>query len=603
MFISPPFVVKSRFDTPAFMSRMCHGMLSKTHTEGKMNKIVIGIEIISAMLILSLTAAAQPRVALVIGNAAYETSPLTNPAKDAKDMATELTRLGFRVIIITDADRRQMIQAIQKFGKGLHDGSVALFYYSGHGMQYHGNNYLIPLKTAIAGEADIEFETVDANRVLAQMATANSNGVNLVILDACRDNPYKGFLKSLQVGLAQMNAPTGSLIVYATAPDTPALDDPEGQNSIYTRRLLEALRAMPDANIYELLLWVRQQVMADTEKRQVPWESNSLTGLFYFANAAPTPAPQIVYVEVTPTPAPAQPTPRPSQERNAELPTEEGNTHPSPSHEGNTELPSSEGAGVGSCWESATPGATCAEPTTGMEFVYVPGGEFEMGCGKKEQGCDNDEKPRHNVKVNGFWIGKYEVTQAQWETVMGDNPSNFKGANRPVESVSWNGAQMFLEKLNAAVETRGRASLHFRLPSEAEWEYAARAGTTTPFFFGETISADQANYDGNYTYGKGKKGVYRERTTDVGSFPPNDFGLYDMHGNVWEWVADTYHENYTGAPNDGSVWGSLGDGKAKVLRGGSWYDYPNLCRSASRYRSFPDGRYDNIGARVVVGAR
>ena len=277
-----------------------------------MKKIFIGIEIISAILILSLTAAAQPRVALVIGNAAYEKSPLTNPAKDAKDMATELTRLGFRVIIITDADRRQMIQAIQEFGKGLHDGSVALFYYSGHGMQYHGNNYLIPLKTAIAGEADIEFETVDANRVLAQMATANSNGVNLVILDACRDNPYKGFLKSQQAGLAQMNAPTGSLIVYATAPDTPALDDPEGQNSIYTRRLLEALRAMPDANIYELLLWVRQQVMADTEKQQVPWESNSLTGLFYFANAAPTPAPQIVYVEVTPTPA--QPTPRPSQE-------------------------------------------------------------------------------------------------------------------------------------------------------------------------------------------------------------------------------------------------------------------------------------------------
>ena len=558
-----------------------------------MKKIFIGIEIISAMLILSLTAAAQPRVALVIGNAAYEKSPLTNPAKDAKDMATELTRLGFRVIIITDADRRQMIQAIQEFGKGLHDGSVALFYYSGHGMQYHGNNYLIPLKTAIAGEADIEFETVDANRVLAQMATANSNGVNLVILDACRDNPYKGFLKSQQAGLAQMNAPTGSLIVYATAPDTPALDDPEGQNSIYTRRLLEALRAMPDANIYELLLWVRQQVMADTEKQQVPWESNSLTGLFYFANAAPTPAPQIVYVEVTPTPA--QPTPRPSQEGNTHpSPSQEGNTEELPSQEGNTELPSSEGAGVGSCWENATPGATCAEETTGMEFVYVPGGCFQMGSPTSEQSRYDNEGPVHEVCLNGFWMGKYEVTQAQWETVMKNNPSNFKGANRPVETVSWNDAQAFLKKLNAAVETHGRASLQFRLPSEAEWEYAARAGTQTAYAFG-----DDPNQLGKYAWFDDNSG---NETHSVGQKKPNGFGLYDMHGNVWEWVADTWHDNYTGAPNDGSIWGKLGDKKAKVLRGGSWISNPNSCRSAYRSR-YDHVWYNSFGARVVVGAR
>ena len=116
--------------------------------------------------------------------------------------------------------------------------------------------------------------------------------------------------------------------------------------------------------------------------------------------------------------------------------------------------------------------------------------------------------------------------------------------------------------------------LLFRLPTEAEWEYACRAGTTTPFYFGETISADQANYDGNYVYGKGKQGVYREQTTDVGSFPSNAWGLCDMHGNVWEWCADTWHENYTGAPTDGSAWGILGDKKAKLLRGGSWLDLP-----------------------------
>ena len=254
------------------------------------------------------------------------------------------------------------------------------------------------------------------------------------------------------------------------------------------------------------------------------------------------------------------------------------------------------GTGVVSCWERETPGATCKEEATGMEFVYVPGGCFQMGSNDGS----SDEKPVHKVCLDGFWMGKYEVTQAQWENIMGENPSHFKGEDRPVETVSWNDAQAFLKNFRSLGDF---GNLTPRLPTEAEWEYAARAGTTTPFFFGETISADQANYDGKYTYGKGNKGVYRERTTDVGSFPSNDFGLYDMHGNVWEWVADTYHENYKGAPNDGSVWGKLGDKKAKVLRGGSWNFGPHYCRSANRGWSDPDDRGNSLGARVVVGAR
>ena len=528
--------------------------------------------------------ARQPRAALIIGNSAYERKPLKNPVNDARDMAEALTGFGFDVTLLTDADRRSMIDAIQAFGESLSNGSAALVYFSGHGLQSQGNNYLIPLRADIEKEADIEFETVDANRILAHLQEANGKGVNILILDACRDNPFKSFMKSAKTGLAQMDAPTGSLIVYATAPNTIARDDPNGENSLFTRRLLDALRDAPTLNVLEMLIRVRKQVMKDTNGKQVPWESGSLTDLFYFAEAAPTPqpvptetpTPQIVYVEVTPTPLPRQ-TSEVSETSEVSMPR--------------------------SCWENATPGATCKEPTTGMEFVYVPGGEFEMGCGKKEQSCGNDEKPRHNVKVDGFWIGKYEVTQAQWEAIMGNNPSYFKGADRPVEQVSWNDAQTFLQKLNATVETHGRASLQFRLPSEAEWEYAARAGTTTPFYFGETISTDQANYDGNYTYGNGKKGVYRQQTTDVGSFPNNAFGLYDMHGNVWEWVADTYHDNYNGAPNDGSIWGDLGDKKAKVLRGGSWNFLPFDLRSATRDRGNPG--YDNyyLGFRAVIVSR
>ena len=231
----------------------------------------------------------------------------------------------------------------------------------------------------------------------------------------------------------------------------------------------------------------------------------------------------------------------------------------------------------------------------------MPGGEFWMGCGKNEQGCDDDEKPRHQVRVKGFWMGKYEVTQAQWEAVMKNNPSRFKGAIRPVEQVSWNDAQEFLQKLNATVGATGRSPLpyQYRLPSEAEWEYACRAGTTTPFYFGETISTDQANYDGNYTYAKGKKGVYREQTTDVGSFSPNTWGLCDMHGNVWEWCQDSY-ASYNETPKDGSAHGSKGDKKTKLLRGGSWSSPPYFVRSADRDGREPGLQGSSLGFRVVV---
>ena len=540
--------------------------------------------------------AAQPRAALIIGNAAYKGIPLTNPVNDARDMADALKRLGFAVTLLTEADRRSMIEAIQAFGDNLTDGSAALVYFSGHGLQSQGSNYLIPLGANIKKEADIEFETVDANRILAHLQEANGKGVNMLILDACRDNPFKGFMKSAKSGLAQMDAPTGSLIVYATAPNTAALDDPNGKNSIYTRRLLDALRETPTLNVLEMLIRVRKQVMKDTSDRQVPWEAGSLTDLFYFAEAAPTPqpvptetpTPQIVYVEVTPTPLPEQPTPPPQIVYVEVTPTPQPT--PRPSQEGKTELPYSEGPGVGAaCWENATPGATCAEPTTGMEFVYVPGGEFEMGCDKKEKDCDNDEKPRHKVMVNGFWIGKYEVTQAQWEAIMGNNPSYFKGADYPVEMVSWNDAQAFLRKLNATVETHGRASLQFRLPTEAEWEYAARAKTQTAYSFGDDPS--QLN---NYAWHSANSGG---TTHSVGQKQPNKFGLYDMHGNVWEWVTDMYHKNYKGAPKDGSAW--VSGGSNRVLRGGSWNYVPRRVRSADRDIFDPAGRNEDIGFRVA----
>ncbi|MFM6578516.1 MAG: formylglycine-generating enzyme family protein, partial [Dolichospermum sp.] len=196
-------------------------------------------------------------------------------------------------------------------------------------------------------------------------------------------------------------------------------------------------------------------------------------------------------------------------------------------------------------------------------------------------------------------------TQAQWEIVaalekvnidLGFYPSYFEDGNLPVECVSWNDAQEFCARLSR-IENR-----IYRLPSEAQWEYACRAGATTPFHFGEIISTDLANYDGNYTYGDGLKGVHRKGTTDVGSFPPNAFGLHDMHGNVWEWCQDDWHDNYEDAPIDGTAWTGLDIGLSndmKVLRGGSWRHYPDHCRSAYRLYSIANFGFSDFGFRVV----
>jgi formylglycine-generating enzyme required for sulfatase activity len=169
----------------------------------------------------------------------------------------------------------------------------------------------------------------------------------------------------------------------------------------------------------------------------------------------------------------------------------------------------------------------------GMKFVWIPPGSFMMGSPKGEKGRAANETQHKVTLTKGFFMGVYTVTQEQWKEVMGNNPSFFRGKkNLPVENVTWNDCQEFVKKL------REKDKKAYRLPTEAEWEYACRAGTTTPFYFGETISTDQANYDGNSVYGNGKKGIYRGKTTPVGSFPPNAFGLYDMHGNLWQWCQD-----------------------------------------------------------------
>jgi len=238
----------------------------------------------------------------------------------------------------------------------------------------------------------------------------------------------------------------------------------------------------------------------------------------------------------------------------------------------------------------------------GMQMIWIPSGSFMMGSPPSQAERDSDEGPQRLVTIaKGFWMGRYEVTQGQYEAVMGTNPSNFKncGNDCPVERVSWNDAKEFISRLNARND-----GFVYSLPSEAEWEYAARAGTTTATAFGDSLSSTQANFDGNYPYGNAPKGPNLGRTVKVGSYRPNAWGLYDMHGNVWEWAEDIYQDSYTGLPTDGSANTLRGDSSGRVLRGGSWVFNGDSSRSASRLGNNPTIRYNYfLGFRVVARAR
>jgi formylglycine-generating enzyme required for sulfatase activity len=245
-------------------------------------------------------------------------------------------------------------------------------------------------------------------------------------------------------------------------------------------------------------------------------------------------------------------------------------------------------------------------PGVMITMLRIPAGSFKMGSAQSEEERFNDEGPHHEVNLLEFFLAQTPITHKQWRVVAGLekverdlelDPSNFKGSSRPVEKVSWHDAVEFCRRLTK------RTGKRYGLPSETQWEYACRAGTSTPFHFGDTLTAELANYDATSTYGNGPKGIYRKQTTDVASFPANAWGLHDMHGNVWEWCEDFWHESYQGAPCDGRPW-SEPQANAwprkdwRQLRGGSWCDDPVGCRSAYRFGGPPGSRDYYVGFRV-----
>jgi formylglycine-generating enzyme required for sulfatase activity len=241
-----------------------------------------------------------------------------------------------------------------------------------------------------------------------------------------------------------------------------------------------------------------------------------------------------------------------------------------------------------------------------LDMMLIPGGMFSMGSPETEKDRSPAEGPQHRVTVQTFCMGKYPITQAQWKAVANQNsalttnPSYFSGEELPVESVSWHNVMKFCDALSKLTDRK------YRLPTEAEWEYACRARTTTPFHFGKTITTDLANYDGSgeekkqrFSSNKGfSKGIDHRMTTPVGTFPPNAFGLYDMHGNVWEWCQDDWHSDYSKAPVDGSSWENKSNPDSHILRGGSWIDEP-IGRSAYRSSFYSDVKNYDVGLRIV----
>lgn len=574
--------------------------------------------------------AAEGRVALVIGNSAYKDSPLTNPVNDATDIAKALQDAGFKVILKRNAGTRDMRQAIRDFGNELRRAEVGLFYFAGHGMQVRGNNYLLPVGADIQSEADAEDLAIDAAYALRTMEEAQVK-ISIAILDACRNNPFARSFRSASRGLAQMNAATGSLIAFATAPGSVAADG-TGRNGVYTKHLLVSL-GQGDTDILKVFQRTRAGVVKETGGKQTPWESTSLVGDFYFrpatqlAGAAPAGAPSAIpgpvrihsaaeieqelwdsikesrdagdfkeYLSSYPSGRFAPVARARVRTLNAApAPAATPVSAPVPQQQIASAAPSSVASPL-----SARPGPTFRDCDVCPEMVTIPAGSFTMGSPDSEAGRYGDESPPHQVTISrSFAAGKYEVTFDEWDACVresgcGHNPDDagWGREKRPVVRISWDDAKQYVAWLSR------KTGKSYRLLTEAEWEYVARAGTITAFSWGNGISPQQANYDASVSYAGSATGTKQGKTVPVVSYAPNAFGLYDVHGNVWEWVEDCKNANYIGAPNDGSPWTS-GDCAQRVLRGGSWYNYPHDLRSANRLYNSTSLRDNSYGLRVA----
>jgi len=531
---------------------------------------LIHLLIIFLLLVISIQPlfASQNRIALVIGNDNYKQAALKNSVTNAKLISEKLQQHGFNVEYLTDASQRQMEDAIRRFGKKLnYKNNIGLFYFSGHSLQLNKLNYLLPIDAVIESEADVKYEAVDIGRVLSQMELAGNHS-NLIILDSCRKNPFTQSFRNNIQGLTLLKPSQGINILYAAEPSKVV---PNIENDILTKSLLTTL-AEPSVDLQSILQKTANVVIQTSKGKQIPWlesiqPSQQLTEaelpsaksdneVFFWDNLDNTSIksyqdyllkfPQGQFIEL------ANKKIKYLKKHNAKNSKQQPNS-------------------LNQIVDSAT----------GMELIKIPSGCFQMGSDNDS----SDEKPKHKTCItNNFYLGKYEVTQEQWHKIMGNNPSQYKkGKNNPVEQVSWNDIQKFIKKLNKETGKK------YRLPTEAEWEYACRSGGKEQKYCGGNDISDYAWYGESW-----KDGHH-----SVGGKLPNGLGLYDMSGNVWEWLQDKYKKDYyQNSPINNPTGAS--DSTYRGMRGSSWGNEAKYARSVNRARGEPLRKGKDVGFRLAI---
>lgn len=620
---------------------------------------------VAVMMFLSASKAfAEKRVALVIGNSAYKyTAILPNPKNDAEVIVKALKSFGFDVIPGLNLTHEQMVSAIREFARKLRGADVGLLFYAGHGLQVNGRNYLVPTDAQLVDEADLEFSMVELGDIMRQMERATKT--NLIFLDACRDNPLArnlaramGASRSTAIGqgLAEVRTGIGTMITFATQPDNVALDG-TGANSPFTTALIKHI-GTPGLDISPMLRAVRRDVIAATNSRQVPWNHSSLTDSFVFKpGATPLPKPGATtqsgdrdvafwnairwsndpedfadYLAEYPngtfvrlakrrlsklkkaqaaklaakTPAkPAKPLKLP-ENLTTKFPLL-GTPKTKPAIANNktaAKKPAAPTIGLLGSGKTAKPAKLSFEP----KMVRYQGGKFFMGCVSKKN-CEKDENPVRYVTVGPFELGKYEITFREWDACAAaggckgwKKDEGWGRGTRPVINVSYDEiTTQYIPWLN---RTTGK---QYRLPTEAEWEYAARAAGKDTYHFGADVTklCLYANHADKKSSRKDRNDKcddgFADRTAPAGSFKPNAYGMYDMYGNVWEYVQDCYHKDYNGLPKDASAWLSANSGncKLRILRGGGWSNAPRALRSANRGRQSTDKQTNFTGFRIA----
>lgn len=543
---------------------------------------------------------AERRVGLVIGNSAYTNVPvLPNPRNDAADLAASLQRLGFSVTTIADAGGESMRRALRDFGRAAQEADMAVVYFAGHGMEVGGENWLIPVDAEIKTDIDIDNEAIGLRTVM--LAVSNARELGLVILDACRNNPFAVRMqrstrtRSVDRGFARVEPGDNMLVAYASRDGTTARDG-NGRNSPFTASLLQHIET-PGLEINFLFRNVRDDVRTSTRGEQQPFVYGSLSKEAIYLKR-----PAIGVAAAAPSPA-AQPQDAPPPVKQQVAAVASPTKPVSPCGDAIVASVSLRAAGPLSVSEECSlhPKDLFKECKDCPQMVVVPAGSFIMGSPPTEKERSSDEGPQHRVEISQpFAVGQFAVTFEEWDACVahggcngyrpGDN--GWGRGRRPVINVSWNDAKAYVGWLSR------KTGKSYRLLSEAEREYVARAGTNTPFWWGASITPDQANYRGSSTYGGGRKGEYRQRTLAVDSFAANPWSLYQVHGNVWEWVEDCFRDGYAGLPTDGAAM-TAGGCDLRVIRGGSWYVLPQYLRAAGRYKNTPDHRINDYGLRVA----